>query len=227
MLLQLVAKGLLTNYKGQFDELGTMGMARFVADQFVGAVIERTAAKSLVQRLVDAAVPDDEEAVFERGWQVKLFDDRERHVLDGLARRLRRATGGSADPFEVFNDAQDHVLRAARVHIDRVVLEAFVAGVERCQDPDTALVLERLCDLYVLSTVEEDRGWFLEHERITPRRAKAVTEAVNGLCQALRPHAVDLVAAFGLPRQWLTAPIATGAEQQRQEVQREHDRRDD
>ena len=227
VLLQLVAKGLLTNYKGQFDELGTMGMARFVADQFVGAVIERTAAKSLVQRLVDAAVPDDEEAVFERGWQVKLFDDRERHVLDGLARRLRRATGGSADPFEVFNDAQDHVLRAARVHIDRVVLEAFVAGVERCQDPDTALVLERLCDLYVLSTVEEDRGWFLEHERITPRRAKAVTEAVNGLCQALRPHAVDLVAAFGLPRQWLTAPIATGAEQQRQEVQREHDRRDD
>jgi len=224
VLLQLVAKGLLTNYKDQFDELGTVGMARFVADQFVGAVIERTAAKSLVQRLVDAVDRDDEESVFDRGWQVRLFDERERHVLDGLARRLRRATGDDADPFEVFNNAQDHVLRAARVHVERVVLEAFVEGIERCRDRDTALVLERLCDLFVLSAIEEDRGWFLEHERITPRRAKAVTEAVNGLCQALRPHAVDLVAAFGIPRQWLTAPIATGAEDERQRVQREHDR---
>ncbi|GAA3364435.1 acyl-CoA dehydrogenase [Saccharopolyspora gregorii] len=223
VLLQLVAKGLLTDYKDQFDELGTVGMARFVADQFVGTVIERTAAKSLVQRLIDAA-RDDEDAVFDRGWQLKLFDERERHVLDGLARRLRRAAGKDADPFAVFNNAQDHVLRAARVHIDRVVLEAFVAGVERCSDPATAQLLERVCDLYVLSTIEEDRGWFLEHERITPRRAKAVTEAVNGLCQGLRPHAVELVEAFGLPRQWLTAPIATGAEHARQDAQRAHDR---
>ncbi|MFR9730575.1 acyl-CoA dehydrogenase [Saccharopolyspora sp. MS10] len=223
VLLQLVAKGLLTGYKDQFEELGTVGMARFVADQFVGAVIERTAAKSLVQRLVDAAQRDDEGSVFDRGWQLRLFDDREQHVLDGLARRLRRATGKDADPFEVFNAAQDHVLRAARVHVDRVVLEAFVAGIERCRDAETARLLDRVCDLHVLSSIEEDRGWFLEHERITPRRAKAVTEAVNGLCRELRPHAVELVEAFGIPRQWLTAPIATGAEAARQEAQREHD----
>lgn len=224
VLLQLVAKGLLTNYKDQFDELGTLGMARYVADQFVGTVIERTAARALVQRLVDAAPGrDDEDELFGRGWQIKMFEDREKHVLDGVARRLRRAGNGDADPFEVFNDAQDHVLRAARVHIDRVVLEAFVAGIERCTDPDVAAVLERLCDLYVLSNIEEDRGWFLEHERITARRSKAVTEAVNDLCQQLRPHAVGLVRSFGVPRQWLTAPIATGAEATRQDVQRAHD----
>ncbi|GAB3286734.1 acyl-CoA dehydrogenase family protein [Parasphingorhabdus pacifica] len=224
VLLQLVAKGLLTNYKDQFDELGTVGLARFVADQFVGTVIERTAARSLVQRLVDAAPGrDEEDEVFDRGWQVRMFDEREKHVLDGVARRLRRATGKDADPFEVFNSAQDHVLRAARVHVDRVVLEAFVAAIERCPDQETAAVLNRLCDLFVLANIEEDRGWFLEHERLTPRRSKAVTEAVNALCQGLRPHAVSLVEAFGLPRQWLTAPIATGAESARQEVQREHD----
>ena len=225
VLLQLVAKGLLTNYKDQFDELGTIGMARFVADQFVGAVIERTAARSLVQRLVDAAPKkDDENEIFDRGWQLGLFDDREKHVLDGLARRLRRATSGDADPFEVFNNAQDHVLRAARVHVDRVVLEAFVAGIERCGDPQAKVLLDRLCDLYVLSTVEEDRAWFLEHERLNSRRAKTVTEAVNALCRQIRPHAVDLVEAFGIPDRWLTAPISTGAESRRQEAQRAHDR---
>ncbi|MER7010431.1 acyl-CoA dehydrogenase [Saccharopolyspora sp. NPDC000359] len=219
VLLQLVAKGLLTNYKDQFDDLGTLGMAKFLADQFVGAVIERTATRSLVQRIIDGSGKDD---ILDRGWQLKVFDDRERHVLDGLGRRLRKANRSNA--FEVFNNAQDHVLRAGRVHVERVVLEAFVGAIERCRDRETAALLNKVCDLFVLSTIEEDRGWFLEHERISPRRSKAITEVVNELCRQLRPHAVDLVTAFGIPRQWLTAPIATGAEADRQETQRAHDR---
>ncbi len=224
VLLQLVAKGLLTGYRDEYAELGTLGMARFVADQFVGTVIERTAARSIVQRLVDAAPGrDDEDVLFDRGWQLKQFDEREKHVLDGLARRLRRAGSGDADPFEVFNNAQDHVLRAARAHVDRIVLEAFVAGIERCADRGVAAILERVCDLYVLANIEADRGWFLEHERLSTRRSKSVTEAVNALCRELRPHAVDLVEAFGTPRQWLTAPIATGEEEQRQQEQAKED----
>ncbi|TDC88389.1 acyl-CoA oxidase [Saccharopolyspora aridisoli] len=219
VLLQLVAKGLLTDYKDQFHGIGTLGLAKFVADQFVGAVIERSAAHSIVQRIIDASNKDD---ILDRGWQLKLFDDREAHVLDGLGRRLRRASKDNA--FEVFNNAQDHVLRAARVHIDRLVLEAFVAAVDRCQDPRNAEILDKLCDLYALSTIEEDKAWFLEHERISPRRAKSVTQAVNALCGELRPHALDLVEAFGTPRQWLTAPIATGAETSRQHAQCAHDK---
>jgi acyl-CoA oxidase len=224
VLLQLVAKGLLTGYRDEFAELGTLGMARVVADQVFGEVVERTAARSMVQRLVDAAPGrGEEDEIFDRGWQLKQFEEREKHVLDGLARRLRRATGDDADPFEVFNDAQDHVLRAARAHIDRFVLEAFATGVERCQDPAVAQVLDRLCDLYALANIEDDKGWFLEHERISPRRAKSVTAAVNGLCQQIRPRAVELVQAFGIPRQWVKAPIATGREADRQEVMRAHD----
>ncbi|WP_433870701.1 acyl-CoA dehydrogenase family protein [Saccharopolyspora sp. CA-218241] len=222
VLLQLVAKGLLTGYKDQFGDLSPLGMVRFVADRFVGAVAERTAARSLVQRLIAAAPgKDDEDVIFDRGWQLAMFDDREKHVLDGLGRRLRGA--GSDDAFEVFNNAQDHVLHAARVHVERSVLESFVAAIDRCRDRDVAAVLERLCDLFALSAIEQDRGWFLEHERITPRRSKSITAAVNALCGALRPHAVELVTAFGVPRQWLTAPIATGAEERRQREMREHD----
>ena len=219
VLLQLVAKGLLTNYKDQFDGIGTLGLAKFVADQFVGAVIERSAANSIVQRIIDASNKDD---ILDRGWQLKIFDDREEHVLDGLGRRLRKANKDNA--FEVFNSAQDHVLRAARVHIDRLVLDAFVAAVDRCEDPRNAEILDKLCDLYALSTIEEDKAWFLEHERISPRRAKSITQAINKLCGELRPHAVDLVEAFGIPRQWLTAPIATGAESSRQDTMIAHDK---
>ncbi|NIH78621.1 acyl-CoA dehydrogenase family protein [Amycolatopsis viridis] len=202
VLLQLVAKGLLTSYRDHFADLSPLATARLVAEQFVGAVIERTAARKVIERLVDAAPGrDDDGVLFDRGWQLKLFEDREQHVLEGCARRLRRAA--EADPFEVFNDAQDHVLRAARVHVDRVVLEAFVAAIDRCADEEARALLNRLCDLYVLSNVEEDRAWFLEHGRLTSPRSKAVVAAVNDLCAELRPHARLLVDGFAVPEPFL------------------------
>ncbi|CAM3788468.1 acyl-CoA dehydrogenase [Nocardiopsis rhodophaea] len=221
VLLQLVAKGLLTDYREAFGDLDPLPMARLVAKQFLGAVIERTAARSVIERLVSAAPGRGEEAdLYDRGWQLALLEDREKHIIEGLARRLRRAGAEDTDAFEVFNSAQDHVLAAGRAHVDRVVLEAFVAAIDRCPEGGTRVLLDRLCDLYVLSIVDEDRAWFLEHERLSASRAKAVTQAVNTLCQGLRPHAVDLVEGFGLLDEWLAAPIALGAETARQETQR-------
>ncbi len=224
VLFQLVAKGLLTGYQQHVHQLGTVGMARFIADQFVETVIERTAARSLIDRLVNAVTPQDEETdLLDRGWHLRLFEDREKHVLDTLARRLRRAGDDGADPFEVFNSAQDHVLRAARVHVDRVVLEAFVAAIDRCADQGAATLLDRLCDLHVRANVESDLDWFLGHGRLTTARAKAVTGAVNDLCAHLRPHAGALVDAFAIPDALVGAPIALGAERDRQWAQRRHE----
>jgi acyl-CoA oxidase len=140
-----------------------------------------------------------------------MFDWREKHLLETLARRLRRAASAD-DPFAVFNAAQDHLLAAARAHVDSVLLHAFVGGVDRCTDPVARELLERLCDLFVLSTVEAERGWFQEHGRLTAARAKGVLAEVNALCGELRPHARTLVDAFVIPEQAIAAPIAQGAE---------------
>jgi acyl-CoA oxidase len=70
----------------------------------------------------------------------------------------------------VFNAAQDHLLAAARAHVDSVLLHAFIGGIERCDDGAERALLERVCDLFVLSTIEAERGWFQEHGRRTRRR---------------------------------------------------------
>jgi acyl-CoA oxidase len=212
-----VAKTLLTNYQAEFGELDTLGMARLFADQVVETVIERTAARAIVQRLIDAVPGRDEDvSLFDRGWQLSLFEWREKHALDGVARRLRKGMTSGDDPFDAFNSVQDHVLLAARAHIDRVILETFVAAIDRCPDDAVAALLSRVCDLHVLSMLERDRAWFLEHGRLTPARSKAVITAVNELCRELRPHAELLVDAFGIPDEVLAAPIALGAEARRQ-----------
>jgi acyl-CoA oxidase len=217
VLLQQLAKALLTNFQDSFADLDQLGLVRFMTGRMFENVIERTAALPLIDRLVTAAPGMGEDAnLYNRGWQLELLEDREKHVVEGLAARLRRARKDGSDAFEVFNHAQDHVLRASRVHMERVVLESFVMGIDRCGDQATTKLLNRLCDLYVMSVVEEDRAWFLEHERLSASRAKRVIAAVNELCRGLRPHAVQLVDAFGLRDEWLAAPIALGDEHSRQ-----------
>jgi acyl-CoA oxidase len=175
-------------------------------------VVEATSARPLVSRLVAAAARRSEaDTLLERGWHLSMFADRERHVLETLATRLRRGAKDE-DAFLVFNQAQDHVLRAARTHMDRVVLEAFVTGIEECEDPQTRDVLERLCTLYALSSIEADSGWFQEHNRMSAARSKAVTAQVNKLCGELRPHALGLVEGLGVPESWLGSQMLVDAE---------------
>jgi acyl-CoA oxidase len=208
VLMQLVAKGLLTGYRDQFGDLDPLGMVRFAAEEVLGTVVEKTSARQLVERLVDA-VPtrDDDAGLLDREYQVELLRWREEHVLAGAARRLKRGIDAGDDPFEVFNDCQDHVLTAARAHIERRSLEAFDAMVARCEDADTREVLDALCSLHALAEIERDRGWFQEHGRLSGERAKSVVTAVNRLCEQLRPHARSLVDAFGIPEELLDAEI--------------------
>ncbi|GAB2605549.1 acyl-CoA oxidase [Paractinoplanes abujensis] len=226
VLLQLVAKGLLTGYRDAFGSLDGWGRATFVADQVRSMVLERTAARGLIQRLIDAVPGRDEEvALTHRGWHLALFEDREKHLLEGAVRRLRNGAAQKKDrQFDIFNDVQDHVLEVARAHIDRIVLEAFVAGIDRTADDEVKALLSKVCDLYALSTIETHKGWYLEHQRLTPARSKAVTGMVNDLLRQLRPHMATLVDAFAVPEEWLNAAILR-EEPSRQDVMAEHDAR--
>jgi acyl-CoA oxidase len=218
VLLQLVAKGLLTGYRDTFGSLDGWGRVGFIADMVRETVLERTAARALISRLVDAVGRDDEAPMLDRGWQLKMFEFREKHSLEGAIRRLRKnsTTEGMA-PFDMFNDVQDHVLKTAQTHIDRIVLEAFVAGIERTSDPDAKALLEKLCDLYALHTIEADKAWFLEHGQLTATRAKTLTSTVNQLVKELRPHIITLVDAFDIPQEWKACQILE-EEETRQEV---------
>jgi acyl-CoA oxidase len=211
VLMQLVAKSLLTDYKDQFGELDPLGMMGFVAGQVIDTVLERLFARKVAQVVVDA-VPSREESAdpLQRDYQLTLFRWREEHIVAGLARRLKTWIDRGEDPFEVFIACQDHVVAAGQAHIDRVVLEAFDHAIGRCEDADHAAALDRLCSLHALANVERDRGWFQEHGRISAQRSKAITRAVGKLCYELRAEAEPLVDAFGVPEAVL-GPIARDA----------------
>ncbi len=208
VLMQLVAKGLLTEFRQGFNDLDPMGLVRFVATQAVGSVVEKTALRQLVERFRDA-VPnkDDDAGLLDHDYYRGMFRWREEHIRAGLARRLKRGIDEGRDPFEVFAGCQDHVVAMARAHVERLVLEAFVASLERA-DASVRPALERLCDLHALATIEADRAWFLEHGRLSTARSKAITTMVGRLCEELAPIAEALTDGFAIPEELIRAPIA-------------------
>lgn len=201
VLTQLVAKQLLTTYADDIADMSPVGWVRFAAEAVGDRVLKRTAAETIIQTIVDARQDSEEEgSLFNRGTQVHMFEDREEYLLTSVARRLRAKAQEMGD-FDAFNAVQDHMLHAASAHIDRVVLEAFVAGIDSCPDPDARELLELVCDLYALSVIEDDKAWYIEHRYLSTDRAKAVTRGINDRCRKLRPHAQTLIDGFGIPEE--------------------------
>jgi acyl-CoA oxidase len=211
VLLQLVAKGLLTDYRESFGKLDPLGTARFVAAQAVEIAVEKTALRPVIERLRDV-VPNRSDAadpnagLRDDAYHSGLLRFREEHMLSGVARRLKAGIDAGDEPFAVFNRCQDHVIAAGRAHVDRVVLEAFQAAVQDAPE-ELKQRLRDLYDLHALATIEAERAWYLEHGRLSAGRSKAITALVNELCAAVRPVAVELVDAFGVPGSAVEVPM--------------------
>ncbi|WP_309057074.1 acyl-CoA dehydrogenase [Streptomyces sp.] len=214
VLLQLVAKGLLTDHAGEFEDLDQLGMVRYVAGLAVETVIEKTSAHKLLERVRDLLPGgdrwDQEAGLLDSEYHLAMLRYREEHMLAGLARRLKAGVDRGRDPGAVFSSVQDHVIALAHAHVERLVLESFTEASKAHPDGGNKVALGLLCDLYALSTIEADRAWFMEHGRLTVQRSKAISREVNDLCRKIRPLAVDLVDAWGVPPQVLRAPDLLG-----------------
>src|SRR3546814_8696466 len=103
-----------------------------------------------------------------------MFRSREEHLVSGAARRLKRGVDQGMEPAEVFSRVQDHVIAIGHAHVERLVLDAFVDKVQSLPDSDNKVALGLLLDLFALTTIEENRAWFMEHGRLTSPRSKAI-----------------------------------------------------
>lgn len=209
VLLQLVAKGLLTDYAGAFEDLDQLAMVRMVTGMAVETILEKTAVHTLFERIRDALPGgdqwDSEAGLLDSRYHQAMLRFREEHQLSGVARRLKSATDAGLSSGEAFSRVQPHVMSLARSHVERLVLDAFVDKYRALADGDLKRVVGLLCDLHALSVIEADRGWFIEHGRLSVARSKAITRQVDDLCRKIRPLAGELVDAFGVPREMLRA----------------------
>jgi acyl-CoA oxidase len=201
VLMLLVAKSLLTGYRQQFEDDRVFTVMKLIVDRAAGALTDRNPFQ--VRRTGSEHLRDG-------AFQLRALRFRESDLLASAAARLRKRMGAGVDSFQAFNQCQDHLLALAQAHVERVVLEQFIAGVEQVQDPAVKAVLSKLSDLYGLGCLWDSSGWFLENDHIESSKARAIREEVIRLCTEVRPDAVALVRAFGIPDSCLSAPIGLG-----------------
>ncbi|MEM1041740.1 MAG: acyl-CoA dehydrogenase [Bacteroidota bacterium] len=199
-VLQLqVAKGLLAGYRQEFEDLNAWGLLRYVRDLAETRFGE-----------INPLARRDTDKLHDAGWHAALFERRERQLLVTAARRLKRRLDQGMDSFDAFVEVQDHLLTLASAHAERLVHDRFRAAVDATEDEHLRSVLDLVCTLYALWHIEQDRGWFLEQGVFEGTVAKAIRTEVNALLHRLRPLAVDLVAAWGIPEEVLASDLVRG-----------------
>ena len=200
VLLQLVAKSRLTEFRQEFGSMNVFGILNYVVDQAKTSVSEMN---PLIVRKTDEAHLLDAE------FHMNAFTYRERDILTSSAKRLKRHIDSGMDSFDAFNVSQHHLVQVGLAYVERIILEQFMLAVGRTKDPGCRAVLQKLCNLFALSQLEKNRGWYLEQGYMEGVKTKAIRKLVNQLCWDVRKEAVPLVNAFGIPDTLLAAPIAT------------------
>jgi len=222
VLLQLVGKRLLSDYARQFKGADAAKLAGFAARQTAGKVFHGAGLRQLGQAVADLGSPARSvELGLREEQQHELLAGRVEQMVADIAGRLRPASKASpAEAAVIFNANQAELIEAARAHGELLQWEAFSDGIRRAEDDGTRQVLTWLRDLFGLTLIEKHLAWYLINGRLSTQRAATVSRYIDRLCLRLRPHAQDLVDAFAFESEHVRAPIALGAERDRQDEAR-------
>ncbi|MHC2998335.1 acyl-CoA dehydrogenase family protein [Microbacterium sp. HJ5] len=224
VLLQLVGKRLLADFAKQFKGADTATLARFAARQTAGKLFHGAGLRQLGQSVADlGSTARSVELGLREDQQHDLLAGRVQQMVADVAAALRPTSKLSpAEAAARFNSHQAELIEAARAHGELLQWEAFTDGIRRIEDAGTRHVLTWLRDLFGLHLIEKHLAWYLINGRLSAQRAASVSRYIDRLAARLRPHAQDLVDAYGFAPEHVRAPIASGAELERQNEAREH-----
>ncbi|WP_026554785.1 acyl-CoA dehydrogenase family protein [Arthrobacter sp. 35W] len=224
VLLQLVAKRLLADYAKEFRTMGFGVLARFAVNQAADLTLHKTGLRQVAQFVADTgSVQKSVLAVRGEDGQRALLTERVQAMVAEVGGALKEA--GRLPKHQaaaLFNSHQNELIEAATAHAELLQWEAFTEALATVEDAGTKKVLTWLRDLFGLGLIEKHLSWYLMNGRISMQRARTVGGYINRLLAKLRPHALDLVDAFGYGPEHLRATIASGIERERQDEAAEY-----
>ena len=199
VLMQLVAKNRLSEFRKSFGEMGSLGIINYVYENAKTAVAEKN---PIITRKTD------EDHLLDKDFHLQAFQYREKTIVASAAKRIKKLIDNGLEPFDAFNVVQHQMLDVAQAYLERVTLEQFQVAIEEIKDEAVKAVLTQLAQLYALSTIEKNKAWYLEEGYMEPVKSKTIRKMVNQLCWDIRPNAIALVEAFNIPDSCIAAPIA-------------------
>lgn len=223
VLLQLVAKRLLSDYAAELKDIDLGGVARYIGTQAAEHSLYRSGLANVGRTIGDIFTPAlNNKRVRSGHVQQAMLHNRVEVMVADLAGTLRPAASmPPAKAAEVFNSVQHQLIEAARAYIEALKWEALNDAMHEVQKrsghEEEAKLLRRIRDLYGLCLIEDNIGWHIMYGRLSMSRARQIGPTIDSLCAKLAANAGDICESFGYGPKHRRATIAEGIEAERQQ----------
>ena len=199
VLLQLAAKGVLSDFKAEFNSAGFSTVLKLLSSQISDKL-------SNINPLYTNKT--DKDHLYNPKFHVHAFEHRTRRLTYTIAMRIRGYIKKGVPSYQAFLKVQTHLMTLGRAYSVELAYKSFIQHNSTITDPHHKALFEKLGTLYALYEIRNDASWYLEQGYIGSSKSKAIRQRVERLCTELRPHLDSLVDGFGIPEHCLTAPIA-------------------
>lgn len=199
VLLQLAAKGVLSDFKAEFNSAGFASVLKLLSTQLSDKLAT-----------INPIYPNkvDKEHLYNPKFHVHAFEHRTRRLTYTLAMRIRGYIKKGIPSYQAFLKVQTHLMSLGHAYSTELAYKSFLEYYSTIEDKEYKVLFEKLGTLYALHEIRKEASWYLEQGYIGNAKSKAIRQRVERLCTELRPHMEVLVDGFGIPSHCLTAPIA-------------------
>jgi acyl-CoA oxidase len=199
VLLQLAAKGVLSDFKSEFNSAGFTAVLKLLASRVSDKF-------NTINPIYTNNV--DKEHLFSSEFHKHAFNYRTRRLTYTIAMRIRDYVKKGIPSYQAFLKVQTHLLALGKAYSIELAYNTFIEFTATIKDEKNSALFEKLGVLFALNELQKDASWFLEQGYIGGTKSKAIRKRVERLSTELRPHIHVLVDGFGIPAHCMEAPIA-------------------
>ncbi len=199
VLLQLAAKGVLSDFKAEFNSAGFTSVLKILSMQISDTL---TTINPLYSNKVD------KDHLYSQKFHKHAFEYRTRRLTYTLAMRIRDYIKKGMPSYQAFLKVQTHLLALGKAYSVELAYTTFTDFLTGIKDEKNRELFQKLGTLYALHEIREDAVWYLEQGYLGGSKSKAIRQRVERLCTELRPHSGVLVDGFGIPEHCMSAPIS-------------------
>mgnify|MGYP002332894368 FL=1 len=199
VLLQLAAKGVLSDFKAEFNSAGFSTVLKLLSSQLSDKL-------STINPLYTNKT--DKDHLYNPKFHIHALEHRTRRLTYTLAMRIRGYIKKGIPSYQAFLKVQTHLMTLGKAYSAELAYKSFLEHTETITDANYKELFEKIGTLHALQEIRKDASWYLEQGYLGGTKSKAIRQRVERLCTELRPHLNTLIDGFGIPDQLLTAPTA-------------------
>ncbi|WP_298484324.1 acyl-CoA dehydrogenase [uncultured Maribacter sp.] len=199
VLLQLAAKGVLSDFKAEFNSAGFLSVLKLLSNQINDSV---TTANPIYTNKVD------KDHLYDPEFHKNALNYRTRRLTYSIAKRIQGYIKKGIPSYQAFLKVQTHLISLGKAYSIAIAYESYYNSITEIKNEKYAYLFKKLGVLYALHEIRIDASWYLEQGYIGATKSKAIRQRVERLSTELRPHINALIDGFGIPEYCLTAPIS-------------------